>query len=373
MLDRRRRAGGAGPGAVARRAAARRRDGAGPGRPGRSGPTSRTPPTPLAGPEHLAYVIYTSGSTGPPKGVPNTHRGIVNRLDWMQSTLPARRRRRGAAEDPGQLRRVGVGVLLAADHRRPAGAGQAGRAQGRRRTCATLIVRRAGHHRPLRPVDARRVPGRGRASTRPAALRRVDLHAARSCRPTSARRCIAALPHCRAAQPVRPDRGGHRRQRLALRPGAAGRADRVPIGAPDRQHRGCTCSTPARPVPVGRARRAAHRRGRAGPRLPAPAGADRRAVRARPVPARRAPGCTAPATWPGWRPPTAAVEFLGRIDHQVKLRGLRIELGEIEARAARAARVAEAAVIVREDSPGDKRLVAYLVGGAEHAGAAGRR
>jgi non-ribosomal peptide synthetase component F len=35
-------------------------------------------------PEHLAYVIYTSGSTGRPKAAPNTHRGLVNRLQWMQ-------------------------------------------------------------------------------------------------------------------------------------------------------------------------------------------------------------------------------------------------------------------------------------------------
>src|SRR5690606_38039083 len=35
-------------------------------------------------PRHLAYVIYTSGSTGQPKGVMNEHRGIVNRLQWMQ-------------------------------------------------------------------------------------------------------------------------------------------------------------------------------------------------------------------------------------------------------------------------------------------------
>ena len=35
-------------------------------------------------PDHLAYTIYTSGSTGKPKGAMNSHRGIVNRLLWMQ-------------------------------------------------------------------------------------------------------------------------------------------------------------------------------------------------------------------------------------------------------------------------------------------------
>jgi acyl-coenzyme A synthetase/AMP-(fatty) acid ligase/acyl carrier protein len=61
-----------------------------------------------------------------------------------------------------------------------------------------------------------------------------------------------------------------------------------------------------------------------------------------------------------WRP-DGLIEFLGRIDHQVKVRGFRVELEEIEAVLAAHPGVRECVVALREDVPGDRRLVAYLV------------
>ena len=60
--------------------------------------------------------------------------------------------------------------------------------------------------------------------------------------------------------------------------------------------------------------------------------------------------------------PDGTVEFLGRLDQQVKLHGFRIELGEIESVLARVDGIAQAVVVLREDRPGEKRLVVYYTG-----------
>ena len=108
-----------------------------------------------------------------------------------------------------------------------------------------------------------------------------------------------------------------------------------------------------------RAGRALYRRRRCGARLSRPGGVDPGALRDVPG---RARCCVsiAPAIWRAL-PRRRRIEFLGRTDHQVKVRGFRVELGEVETALERHPAIAFAAVRAWPDSSGEASLAAYLV------------
>ncbi|MGK5739887.1 non-ribosomal peptide synthetase/MFS transporter [Micromonospora sp. URMC 103] len=337
-----------------------------------------TDPSPVAGPEHLAYVIYTSGSTGRPKGVPNTHRGIVNRLDWMQKTYrigpaDAVLQKTPASFDVSVWEffwplREGARLVLA----KPGGHKDAGYLRD-------LLVAEevtTGHFVPSMLTVFLAEDGVEAAT----ALRRVICSGEELPLPT-ATDFTARLPWCGLHNLYGPTEAAIDVSSWHCDPALLGDLTSVPIGAPIANLRLHVLDAAGNECPVGVAgelhiggvglARGYHRR---------PALTAERFV---PDPFSGEPGARLYRTGDlaRWRiapgsdagpgavadTPSGVIEFLGRIDHQVKLRGLRIELGEIESALREQPGVTEAAVIVREDTPGDKRLTAYLVGGAAHA------
>ncbi|GAB3833615.1 amino acid adenylation domain-containing protein [Dactylosporangium cerinum] len=309
------------------------------------------PDAPQAG--DVAYMIYTSGSTGKPKGVPNTHRGIVNRLDWMQRTY----------------RLDGTDVVL---QKTPASFDvSVWEFFWPLITGARLVLAKPGGHKDaayLRDLIVREgvttthfVPSMlamflaedGVAAC--TSLRRV-VCSGEELPPDAVRAFAAALPATPLWNLYGPTEAAV--DVSAWECGAA--VDMVPIGAPIQNIRLYVLDPAGQPVPpgvpgelhiggVGLALGYHDRPGLTATRfVPDPFGP---------------PGGRLYRTGDltRWRT-DGTIEFLGRIDHQVKLRGLRIELGEIEAALRAQPGVTEAAVTVREDRPGDKRLVAYLVG-----------
>ncbi|WP_431878862.1 non-ribosomal peptide synthetase/MFS transporter [Micromonospora marina] len=326
-----------------------------------------TDPAPTAGPEHLAYVIYTSGSTGRPKGVPNTHRGIVNRLDWMQRTY-------GLGADDAVLQKTPASFDVSVwEFFWPL------------RTGARLVLAKPGGHKDAgylrdllvseRITTAHFVPSMltvflaedgVEAAT---ALRRV-ICSGEELPLASAADFTARLPWCGLHNLYGPTEAAIDVTAWACEPDRLAQVTSVPIGAPIANLRLHVLDPSGAQCPVGVAgelhiggvglARGYHRR---------PALTAEKFV---PDPFSGEPGARLYRTgdlarWVAGPDGAGVIEFLGRIDHQVKLRGLRIELGEIESALRDQPGVTEATVIVREDSPGDKRLTAYLVGEAEHA------
>ncbi|MEV6521298.1 amino acid adenylation domain-containing protein [Longispora sp. NPDC051575] len=320
-----------------------------------------------------AYLIYTSGSTGRPKGVVNAHRGVLNRLDWMQSTF-------GLGADDTVLQKTPAGFDVSVwEFFWPltTGARLAMAAPGGHRDPAYLreAVGEHGvttvHFVPsmltafLADIDAAEDPAA--AAARCATLRRI-VCSGEELPVELARRCVEVLPWVSLHNLYGPTEAAIDVTAWHCAPGALAVRTRVPIGAPIANTRVHILDEHLREVPVGavgqlhiggvQVARGYHRR----PALtaerfvPDPFGASGTRLYATGDLAR-------------WRP-DGQVEFLGRADGQVKLRGLRIELGEIEMVLRERADTRDVTVAVVEVHPGDKRIVAYLVTDAEPDAAA---
>ncbi|AVS89489.1 non-ribosomal peptide synthetase [Paracidovorax avenae] len=300
-------------------------------------------------PEHLAYVIYTSGSTGRPKGAANRHGALSNRIAWMQQAY-------GLGPGDTVLQKTPFGFDVSVwEFFWPLAVG------------ARLAVAPPGAHRE--PAELQALIQRHAVTTLhfvpsmlQALLAQLDAGAC-----ASVRRIVCsgeALP------------AEARRQVLERLPGAALYNLYGPTEAAiDVTH--WTCHAQERgPVPIGRPIAGLRTHVLDAAMQPVPAGAAGElflggAGLARGYAAR--PGLTAErfvadpfeagarlyrtgdlVRWHG----DGALEYLGRLDHQVKIRGQRIELGEIEARLLASPGVREA-VAVAASTPAGTALVAY--------------
>ncbi len=307
-----------------------------------------TAPEAKGEPGTAAYMIYTSGSTGRPKGVPNSHRGIVNRLDWMQ-------KRFRLTGDDTVLQKTPAGFDVSVwEFFWPLLTG------------ARLVLAAPGGHRDpayLRDlINAERVtvlhfvPSMLRAFLAEEGVAgctspRLIVCSGEELPVDLAERCLRTLPaelhNLYGPTEAAIDVSAWQ----CTLPALAGRA-RVPIGTPIQNITLHVLDRHGAPVPVGVPGELFI--GGVGVAL---------GYHARPelTAERFAGGRYRTGDAARWLP-DGTIEFLGRLDGQVKLRGLRIELGEIEAVLREKTGVRDAAVIVREDVPGDPRLVAYLAG-----------
>ena len=317
----------------------------------------------------LAYAIYTSGSTGRPKGALNTHRGIVNRLDWMQ-----RRYRLGADDVVLQKTPASFDVsvweffwpLLAGARMvlaRPGGQKDAAylrdliRAQGV--TTVHFVPSMLGAFLDEQSLDEQSLAEEDAGRCR--VLRRI-ICSGEELPVDVAVRCLQLLP-AELHNLYGPTEAAVDVSAWQCTPDALAGLARVPIGSPIQNLRLHVLDPRLRAVPagvpgelflggVGLARGYLRRPGLTADRfVPDPFGPPgSRLYRTGDLARWRADG---------------TVEFLGRIDGQVKIRGLRIELGEIEAALREQPGIADAAAVVREDIPGDRRIVAYVVASAD--------
>ena len=308
--------------------------------------------------DSAAYMIYTSGSTGRPKGAINTHAAILNRVQWMQAAFPLAEADRVLQKTPFSFD-VSVWEFF-----------------WPLMTGATLVVAPPGVHKDApRLVQLIIAEGITTLHFVPSMLR-VFLDAPEVARCTSLRQII-----CSGEELPRElvDRF------YAIFPGAClhnlygpteasvdvtahtcgqGGDGVVPIGRPIANLEVHVLDKTMRAVPVGVVGEV--HLGGVGLGRGYHGQADLTAERWVPHPFSNLPGSRLYRTGDlgCWRD-DGQVEYMGRMDFQVKLRGFRIELGEIEAGLRAHDHVADAVVALRQDSPGDSRLVGYVVTAGE--------
>ncbi|WP_053112025.1 non-ribosomal peptide synthetase [Kitasatospora sp. MY 5-36] len=299
-------------------------------------------------PDRLAYVMYTSGSTGRPKGVAVRHRDVVDLAAdrrWQdgrhQRVLLHSPHAFDAATYEIWTPLLAGGTVVVA----PPGAldATALHAVTVRHGVTAVFLTKA-----LFDLVAEQAP-------ETFAALRVVCTGGEAASGTLLRRVLDACPDLLLAHVYGPTETTTFATHHPLAPADLD-GPRVPIGGPLDNTRGYVLDARLRPVPpgvpgelylagAGLARGYLNRPGLTAERFVAcPYLPGERMYRTGDLVRRRADG---------------AVEFLGRIDGQVKLRGFRIELGEIEAALSRHPAVRQVIVIAREDRPGDLRLVAY--------------
>src|SRR5579885_1896739 len=306
--------------------------------------------------EQLAYVIYTSGSTGTPKGVMISQQGLFNYLSWASECYQV-------AEGNGSVVHSSLAFDLTVTALFPA------------LLCGTPVVlrpeERAGEHRAETMRQGRQF---SLLKITPAHLDLLNqLLEARELA-ASAHALIIGGEALRA-QSVEPWRRSAPGTRLINEYGPTetvvgcciyevvaqdASSGELPIGRPIANTTLYVLDQHLRPVPVGvPGELYIGGRGVARGYVQRP---ELTAERFLPDPYGGMPGSRLYKTGDLARYRADGVlEFLGRVDHQVKLRGYRVELGEIESVLLQHPAIQEAAVIVRQDEQTEPRLVAYLV------------
>ena len=307
-------------------------------------------------PEDIAYVIYTSGSTGQPKGVAIPHRAIGNHMHWMQARFPLDESDRVIQRTPFSFDAsvwefyapllAGARLVLAdpAGHKDPAYLVHAIREHEITvlQLVPSLLEMLLDQPDFDDTLPLRRVFCGGEALSSSLVKRfhaRVKAELCNLYGPTEAAIDSVYWVSPRAQTPAAVPIGRPIANAEIYILDQHGRP--VPIGVPGELHIGG----------AGLARGYLHRPDLTAARfIPHPFSGDAgaRLYKSGDLARYHADGL---------------IEFLGRLDHQVKLRGYRIELGEIETALAQHSGVREAVVVCREDQPGDRRLVAYVVRG----------